>query len=60
MKDYDYNFDSKMGYEGTYREKEEREDGIKQERPMLDNVISILQALINILDIIGDNLGKRN
>lgn len=59
MKDYDYGFDSEMGYEGTYRDKEERQDGIKQKRPMLENVISILQALINILDLIGDNLGKR-
>jgi hypothetical protein len=31
----------------------------KSERPMLENIISLLQALVNILDIIGENIGKK-
>jgi hypothetical protein len=57
MKNYGYDYDSEMDYDGMYGEETERED--KPKRPMLENVISILQALINILDIIGENFGKR-
>ncbi|MGN0413942.1 MAG: hypothetical protein ACI4FX_00445 [Agathobacter sp.] len=55
MNNYDY--DSEMEYDGMYGEETEHDE--KTKRPMLENVISILQALINILDIIGENLGKR-
>jgi hypothetical protein len=57
MKNYGYDYDSEMDYDGMYEEEKER--GEKPKRPMLENVISILQALINILDIIGENLGRK-
>ncbi|MDY6360901.1 MAG: hypothetical protein SPL23_06925 [Lachnospiraceae bacterium] len=57
MNNYGYDYDSEMEYDGMYGEETEHDE--KTKRPMLENVISILQALINILDIIGENLGKR-
>jgi hypothetical protein len=56
MKKYGYDYDPDMDDEGMYEE--ERRYG-KRKRPMLENVIGLLQALVNILDIIGENIGRK-
>lgn len=55
MKDYGYGYDSEMDYDSTYEE----EMGQERKRPMLNHVISLLKALIGILDIISDSIGKQ-
>ena len=55
MKDYGYRYDSEMDYDDPYGE----ETGQDGKRPMLEHVISLLKALIGILDIISDSIGKR-
>lgn len=54
-KDYGYGYDSEMDYDDPYGE----DTGQDGKRPMLDHVISLLKALIGILDIISDSIGKR-
>lgn len=53
-KDY-FDYDSGINHQEVSGE----DMGMKNERPMLSHVISLLKALIGILDIISDNLGKQ-
>jgi hypothetical protein len=57
MKEYGYDYDFGTEDEGMFGEK--KDDDGKRRRPMLENVISILKSLINILDIISDNFGRK-
>lgn len=52
-KDY-FDYDSGISHQETYRD----HTGTDDKRPVLSHVISLLTALIGILDIISDNLGK--
>lgn len=52
MKDYGFGCDSETDYDSPYGE-EMGQDG---RRPMLDHVVSLLKALIGILDIISDSI----
>lgn len=63
MKGYGYDGDSDTGYGDFYGEETGNEgkyrEGYQEKHPMLDNVISLLKALIGILDIISDNFDDR-
>lgn len=52
-KDY-FDYDSGINHQEASGEDTGRKNG----RPMLSYVISLLKALIGILDIMSDNLGK--
>lgn len=52
-KDY-FDYSSEINHQEAYGE----DTGTKGGRPMLSHVIGLLKALIGILDIISENLGK--
>jgi len=56
MKDYGFGYGSETDYDNPYGE----EMGQDSKRPMLDHVISLLKALIGILDIISGSIGNRD
>lgn len=55
MKDYSYDYDSETDYDDLYGAEMEQE----KKRPMLNHVISLLQSLIGILDIISNSIRKQ-
>lgn len=54
MEDRYFDGDSGINHQETYRD----HTGTDNKRSVLSHVISLLKALIGILDIISDSLGK--
>lgn len=54
MNDFDFIHDDEISDNAPYGE----DKGTDGEHPVLVHVISLLKALVGILDIISDNLGK--
>lgn len=54
MENQNYHHDSCMGDNGLKRERAGNEGSL----PMLGHVVSLLSALVSIIGIISDNLGK--